>query len=383
MYPKPYSKVIPYGRQSVEKTDIDAVVETLKSDFVTQGPRVASFEDALCELTGARYAVAVSSGTAALHLACQGLGLGRGDVGAVPAITFAATANCLRYVGAEVAFCDVDPVTGLATAASFQAVCESRKIKAMLPVSYSGSVCELDKIASLAGKSGAFVIEDAAHSIGATYQDSNDRVFRSASCEHSDAAILSFHPVKHVCAGEGGVVLTNDNTLAQRVRRLRSHGIEKGEAWEYDQVELGSHYRMTDIQAALGESQLKRLGGNLDRRRELVERYLKAFEKEPFASRIRVSTTDVNSAWHLFVVHFQDETERRAAYEFFHQRNVRVQVHYLPVYRHGYYAKKNYAPLEGAEAFYSTCLSLPMYPTIKYEEQEFVTECLRAFLSND
>lgn len=382
MYPKPYPKTIPYGRQSIEKADIDAVVATLLSDFVTQGPRVASFEKALCELTGASYAVAVSSGTAALHLACQGLGLGKGDTGAVPAITFAATANCLRYVRADVAFCDVDPITGLASAAHFQAVCESTEVKAMLPVSYSGSVADLERIASLARKNGSFVIEDAAHSIGATYCGEDGGRFQSGSCEHSDAAILSFHPVKHVCAGEGGAVLTNDETLARRVRTLRSHGIEKAEGWLYDQGELGNHYRMTDIQAALGESQLRRLGENIRKRGQLAERYLAAFNKEPFASRIRVSTRDKDSAWHLFVVQFRDEAERAAAYEFFQQRNVRVQVHYLPVYRHSYYERQGHEPLEGAEAFYSTCLSLPMYPTLDDEEQRYVIECLKAFLAN-
>ncbi len=376
---EPYPSVIPYGRQWIDESDVAAVVETLRSDFVAQGPKVAAFESALCELTGARFAVAVSSGTAALHLSCLGLGLGRGDLGIVPTITFAATANCLLYVGADVAFCDVDPRTGLAAPDHFsQALAAHPKAKVVLPVSYSGSVPDLAAISELAKKEGAFVIEDAAHSVGATYGEGSV----SASCEHSDVAILSFHPVKHVCAGEGGAVLTNDEMLARRVRRLRSHGIEPRDAWTYDQVELGYHYRMTDLQAALGLSQLSRLPSFLQRRRELAKRYRAALQCEPFSDRIRISSTDEKSAYHLFVVHFENEEERKAAYEHFHRHNVRVQVHYMPVYRHSYYDGPASRNCSGAEAFYSTCLSLPLYPLLKDEEQDYVIQCLKAFLES-
>lgn len=374
----PYPNVIPYGRQWINESDIEAVVETLRSDFVAQGPKVAELEAALCELTGAKYAIAVSSGTAALHLSCLGLGLDTNDFGIVPAITFAATANCLRYVGAQVAFCDVDSQTGLATAKTVSEALEKcPTAKVVLPVSYSGSVPDLPGIKKAAEGAGAFVIEDAAHSIGALYGDGS----RSASCEHSDAAILSFHPVKHVCAGEGGAVLTNDSLLAQKVRSLRSHGIEQRDQWTYDQVELGYHYRMTDLQASLGLSQLSRLPFFLERRRELVDRYRIAFEKLEFESRIQIATTDPRSAHHLFVVHFRDENERKAAYEFFHRHNVRVQVHYLPVYRHSYYEGTDSRLCPGGEAFYATCLSLPLYPLLKDEEQDYVIKCLTAFLS--
>ncbi|MDQ8186172.1 aminotransferase class I/II-fold pyridoxal phosphate-dependent enzyme [Pelagicoccus sp. SDUM812002] len=373
----PYPSVIPYGRQWIDESDIAAVVETLRSDFVAQGPQVAALETALCELTGTRYAVAVSSGTAALHLSCLGLGIGPADRGIVPAITFAATANCLKYSGANVTFCDVDSSSGLATSVHFMDALEKNPVaKVLLPVSYSGSVSDLSEISNLANEAGAFVIEDAAHSIGATYGSGS----RSASCEHSDAAILSFHPVKHICAGEGGAVLTNDETLARRLRTLRTHGIEPREQWRYDQVELGYHYRMTDLQASLALSQLKRLPDFLTRRRALVSRYRRAFEEEPFCSRIRVATTDEQSAHHLFVVHFRDEVEREAAYTFFHRHNVRVQIHYMPVYRHSYYEGFESRLCKGADRFYATCLSLPLYPLLKDEEQNFVIRCLRAFL---
>jgi len=370
---------IPYGKQSIDDSDIEAVVSVLRSDFVTQGPVVGEFESALAEYTGARYAVAVSSGTAALHLACQALDLGAGDRGIVPAITFAATANCLRYVGAEPGFCDVDPVTGLSGSAEFQAALDQGPAKALLPVSYAGSASELAAVASLAHKSGAYVIEDAAHSIGARYRDRQGRDFASASCSHSDAAILSFHPVKHVCAGEGGAILTNDETLARRSRRLRSHGMERGPNWLYDQVELGSHYRMTEMQAALGKSQLLRLPAALHRRRRLALRYEDAFAQEPFASRVRLSNCDDGSARHLFVVHFESAERREAAYRFLHERSVRAQVHYKPVYRHSYYQGLGCKPLPSAEAFYAGCLSLPLYPSLGEDEQDYVIEALRRF----
>ncbi|MBC2605782.1 UDP-4-amino-4,6-dideoxy-N-acetyl-beta-L-altrosamine transaminase [Pelagicoccus albus] len=373
----PHPIPIPYGRQSIDDSDIAAVVEALKSEFVAQGPRVDRFESALCEVTGARYAIAVSSGTAALHLSCLGLGVEEGDVGIVPAITFAATANCLRYVGASPRFCDVDAKSGIAGPREFQNCLESDpSVKVMLPVSYSGAVTDLAEIARLAKKSGSFVVEDAAHSLGAEYSGG----CRSGSCEHSDAAILSFHPVKHICSGEGGAVLTNDKTLADRIRKLRSHGIERREAWLYNQTELGYHYRMTDLQAALGVSQLARLPSFLQRRRDLAVRYQTAFSEFPFSDRIRIASQDHLSARHLFVIHFSESEERDAAYRFFHEHNVKVQVHYMPVYRHSYYKEFVDAFLPGAESFYSTCLSLPLFPALKDEEQEYVIECLRRFL---
>lgn len=375
---EPYPKPIPYGRQCIDESDIEAVTRTLRSDFVAQGPQVSAFEAELCELAGARHAIVVSSGTAALHLCCLGLGLRAGDVGLVPGITFAATANCLRYVGAEVGFVDVDPVSGLSSVEHFASKMEETdRVRALFPVSFSGAVPDLGGISKLASKHGAFVVEDAAHSIGARYGED----FASASCDHSDAAILSFHPVKHVCAGEGGAVLTNDSVLADRIRRLRSHGIANQEDWLYDQTELGHHYRMTDLQAALGRSQLGKLPGFLARRRSLALRYQELFEREPFASRIQISNLDEGSALHLFVVHFSSSAERQAAYSFLHRHNVRVQVHYMPVYRHSYYKEQGHVPLSGCEGFYETCLSLPLFPMLADEEQDYVVRCLEAFLT--
>ncbi|MDQ8201541.1 UDP-4-amino-4,6-dideoxy-N-acetyl-beta-L-altrosamine transaminase [Pelagicoccus sp. SDUM812003] len=377
---------IPYARQCIEDDDIQAVVDVLKSDFVTQGPQIERFEASLAEYTGARYAVAVSSGTAALHLSCQGLGIQAGDVGLVPAITFAATANALRYVGAEVAFVDVDDRSGLASAEQFLAaadgLAEQSEKQVWLPVSYSGLPPDLPRIAAAARERGAFVVEDAAHSIGATYPDGAGSTCRSGSCSHSDAAILSFHPVKHLCAGEGGAVLTNDQTLARRIRRLRSHGVERGRNWLYDQVELGSHYRMTELQAALGLSQLGKLDRFLERRRAIAQRYQAALERQPFAGRVAMAHRPLESAWHLFVIRFANAIEREAAYHYFREHQIGVQVHYFPVYQHSYY--RNFAgghvSLPGAEAFYAACLSLPMYPQLTDADQDRVISTLKSFL---
>jgi len=379
-------KRIPYARQSIDDSDIEAVVGALKSDFITQGPRVGFFEDGLTEVTGARYAVAVSSGTAALHLAYLGLGMGYGDVCISPAITFGATANAARYCGGDVAFCDVDPLMGLANVGHFKqtvarlAVAE-KATKFFAPVSYSGSIPALGEIAEYATECGAYVIEDAAHSIGAVRDGS-----RSGSCDFSDAAILSFHPVKHVCAGEGGAILTNDETLARRARSLRSHGIqrsaelmERDGAWSYEQTELGMNYRMTELQAALGVSQLKRLAGFIDRRREIAQRYSDAFASPVFRRGFDCPRMDEGSSWHLYVARFRSAELRRSAYDFFQANGIGVQVHYIPVYRHIYYKSAGHEKLPGAEAFYEGCLSFPLFPDLSVDDQMRVIDVAEQF----
>lgn len=379
-------KPIPYARQSIDDSDIEAVVGALKSDFITQGPKIGFFEDGLKEATGARYAVAVSSGTAALHLAYFGLGLGEGDVGVMPAITFAATANAARYCGSEVSFCDVDPETGLANAGHFEEAVSQLKAagktaKLFAPVSFSGRMAGLREIAEYAGQCGAYVVEDAAHSIGATGDGA-----RSGSCVFSDAAILSFHPVKHICAGEGGAVLTNDETLARRVRNLRSHGIErpaelleKEGGWAYSQTELGLNYRMTELQAALGCSQLKRLDRFIDRRRAIAQRYSDAFEASVFRKGFDCPQMDTGSSWHLYVIRFHSSQLRRSAYDFFKTAGIGVQVHYIPVYRHPYYESTGVDEMPGSEKFYEGCLSLPLFPDLSVDDQLHVIEVAKVF----
>ncbi len=377
---------IPYARQSIDDSDREAVAAALRSDFITQGPRNGYFEDALKEATGARYAVAVSSGTAALHLAYLGLGMGDGDVGISPAITFAATANALRYCGSEVDFCDVDPQSGLARVADFRERVDAlaiagQKAKLFAPVSFTGRMPRLREISEYAAQCGAYVVEDAAHSIGA-HCDST----KSASCTHSDAAVLSFHPVKHVCAGEGGAVLTNDETLARRARNLRSHGIErpleamdKEGAWFYAQTELGWNYRMTEMQAALGNSQLERLDGFVARRRAIAQRYDEAFRSPIFRNGFERPEMTRGSSWHLYVIRFPSSNLRREAYDFFQANGIGVQVHYIPVYRHPYYRKVGFDALPGSEAFYEGCLSLPLFPALSDDEQQRVVDTAERF----
>ena len=377
---------IPYAKQCIDGSDIQAVVDSLKSEFITQGPRIESFEGALTEVTGARYAVVVSSGTAALHLAFAALGLKQGDFGLIPSITFAATANALVYCGAEPYFCDTHPDTGICEAIHFEDAAEElskreRVAKAYVPVSFTGRVADLEAIRELASKRGAYVIEDAAHSLGAT-----GKGVKSASCSCSDAAILSFHPVKLATSGEGGAVLTNDSVIAKRVRNLRSHGIEKPDSllkseggWAYAQNELGWNYRLTDIQASLGISQLKRLDDFLDRRRKLVAAYQQAFSQDPFRSCFDRPIESEGSAWHLYVIRFRTSKLRRAAYEYLRNLGILVQVHYMPVYRHPYYSEHVEKVRDGAERFYSGCLSLPLYPSLSAVEQSRVIDALAQF----
>ncbi len=377
---------VPYARQCIDQSDIDAVVETLQSDFVTQGPRIESFEEGLKAVSGAAHAVVVSSGTAALHVAYAALGIGTGDIGIVPAITFAATANALKYCGADPVFCDVDPDSGLARPADFANAIErlgsdGKSTKVLAPVSYSGRLCDLKAISKIARNAGAFVVEDAAHSLGA----SRDGTV-SGSCRYSDAAILSFHPVKHICAGEGGAVLTNDETVARRARSLRSHGIVKEPTltrseggWAYAQEALGWNYRMTDLQASLGESQLKRLDAFVESRRDRARRYDEAFRADLFGHCFERPYFDPQSSWHLYVVRFRDSDLRRRAYEWLQNEGIGVQVHYRPVYRHPYYERLGEGPLPGAESFYERCLSLPLYPSLADSDQIRVIAVLEEF----
>ena len=380
-------EMIPYARQCIDESDIESVREVLHSEFVTQGPRQEWFESALREVTGARYAIAVSSGTAALSLVVKGLSIGEKDLGFTSAITFVASANCLRMAGAEVAFADVNPETGLSEAEHFSAAVEAAGSdpSILIPVSYAGACPDMARISEYGQLRGAWVVEDASHSIGAEYGIGSD-VFKSGSCEHTDAATLSFHPVKHVCCGEGGAVLTNDETLARRIRRLRSHGIERPESlireegpWAYDQLELSGNYRLTDIQAALGVSQLNKLPEFLAARRDIAKKYDSAFSEEVFKKAFARPILDLRSAWHLYVIRFRDSDMRKKAYLYLEEKGIKTQVHYRPVYRNSYYEGCVDGELVGAEAFYGSCLSIPLFPSLNEGEQNRVIDALRSF----
>ena len=383
-----------YGRQNLDRSDIDAVIDVLRSDFLTQGPAVPRFEAALAERAGAKHAVAVSSGTAALHLACLAAGLGPGDFGLTAAVTFAASANCLRYVGAEAGFVDIDPEhLGLSCPALEQALRDAPHAKAVIPVHLAGLAHGAAEIRRVAG--GRILIEDAAHAFGGSYACG-----RPVGCgAYSDMAILSFHPVKTVTTGEGGAILTNDGDLARRLQVLRNHGIERDahafqspdahengriKPWLYELTMLGFNYRMTDIQAALGLSQLGKLDQFIARRRSIALRYDEAFA-DLAAVRLPQSRREdrAHSAHHLYIAMFDFDalgTTRTAVMEQLSERGVGSQVHYIPVYRHPYYAQRyrvDPTSFPQAERYYRGCLSLPLHPGLTDDEVERVIAAVR------
>ncbi|GGF21460.1 UDP-4-amino-4,6-dideoxy-N-acetyl-beta-L-altrosamine transaminase [Aliidongia dinghuensis] len=380
-------RFLPYGRQAIDDTDIAAVVEVLKGDYLTTGPKVAAFEAALAAKLGARFAVSNSSGTAALHLACLALGLGPGDAAIVPSVTFLATANAVRMVGADVVFADVDPDNGLMRpedleAAFARADAAGLKVRAVFPVHLAGQCADMTSLSALARRRGAAVVEDACHAIGAYHACGDGAAAAVGSCRLSDMAILSFHPVKTVAAGEGGAVTTNDPALARRLERLRAHGMvrdgaefenadmafdETGRAnpWYYEMPEIGWNYRLSDIHAALALSQLERLDGFVETRRALARRYDDLLA--PLAPRIEPIRRSRFSmpAWHLYsvLIDFTGAgTERAQVMNRLRAQGIGTQVHYIPVHRQPYYRKLNPGlVLPGAERYYARTLSLPLF----------------------
>jgi UDP-4-amino-4,6-dideoxy-N-acetyl-beta-L-altrosamine transaminase len=381
--------VLPYGRQTIEDDDIAAVVEALKADFLTTGPRVEAFETAFAETVGARHAVACANGTAALHLAMLALDVQPGEAVIAPSITFLATANCARYVGAEVVFADVDADSGLMTPDTLADALTrvgGRKLRAVLPVHLRGDVADLPGLAALAGEAGAVLVEDAPHALGSTMTFGNVAE-RAGDARHSAMATFSFHPVKTIATGEGGMVTTNDPALAQRLRIMRSHGMVRpdgGDPWWYEMPEPGFNYRLPDILCALGLSQLKKLPRFAARRRALARAYETALA--PLAP---VVTVAARPAWsdpvlHLMCVLIDFEAAgvtRRQVVDALRERGVGTQVHYIPVHRQPYYAERYGAlDLPGAESWYARCLSLPLYPGMADEDVGRVVEALRAVL---
>jgi len=379
---------IPYARQSISEEDIAAVVAALRSDWLTQGPRIAEFEQGVATYCGARHAVAVSSGTAALHLACLALGLGAGDLFWTSPNTFAATANCARYCGAQVDFVDIDPRTGNLSAEALEeklrrARAAGRLPKVLAAVHFAGHPCDMPAIRRLTREFGVRLIEDASHALGA--QVGPERV---GGGQHADATVFSFHAVKVLTTAEGGMVTTADDALAAGLRLLRTHGITREPSemdrapdgpWYYQQIALGFNYRMTDVQAALGCSQLSRLELFLARRRELARRYGEALGSAPVS--VPVELPGVRSTWHLYVVRVGQATgapSRREVFERMRARQVLVNVHYIPVHLHPYYQALGFrqGDFPESERFYAHSLTLPLYFGLSDAEQDRVCTAL-------
>jgi UDP-4-amino-4,6-dideoxy-N-acetyl-beta-L-altrosamine transaminase len=384
--------MIPYGRQSLDQADIDAVVQVLQSDWLTQGPTIERFEAAMAERCEAGFGIAVSNATAALHIACLAAGLGEGDALWTSPNTFLASANCGRYCGADVDFVDIDPLTwNLDVNALEHKLRAAERIgklpKVLVAVAFSGQSCDMRAIAELARTYGFIVIEDASHAVGARYAG------RPVGCgEFADMTVFSFHPVKIITTGEGGLVLTNRPELAERLRRLRSHGMTRDPAqmdepshgpWYYQQVELGFNYRITDMQAALGLSQLDKLDGFLARRRELAARYQQLLSDLPLD--LPTAQADADSAWHLYVVRLQTQrlaVSHREVFEGLRAAGIGVNVHYIPVHLQPYYRAQGFiaGDFPEAEAYYAQAISLPLFPAMTHEQQDFVIGQLKTLL---
>jgi perosamine synthetase len=369
--------LLPYGRQSVDEADIQAVVDVLRSDWLTTGPKVGEFEEAFATRVGAMHAVSFSSGTAALHAAAFAAGLSAGDEAITTPMTFAATGNCVLYQGAMPVFADVCSDTLNIDPAQIAKKISS-KTRAILPVAYAGHPADLDAIQKIASDNGLIVIEDACHALGASYRE---RLTGSIA----DMTVFSFHPVKHITTGEGGMVATNNTQFAETLRRFRNHGIssdarqrQSGGQWHYEMVLLGFNYRLPDIACALGIEQLKKLDANLARRREIAERYTAAFRELPGVIPPGMRP-DVNPAWHLYPIRLdlaKLTADRGQIFRALHAENIGVNVHYIPVHRHPYYVEKfGYRGGEYpvAEDAYERLISLPMFPAMTDQDVSAVT----------
>ena len=384
---------LPYGRQWINEDDIEAVVKALRSDWLTQGPVIEQFEQAIAEYCGAKYAVAVSNGTAALHLACLAARLGPGDTLWTSPNTFVASANCSLYCGAQPDFVDIDPRTYNMNVAALkaklsQAEQERRLPKIVAPVHFAGQSCEMEAIYALSQQYGFMILEDASHAIGGRYKDKP-----VGSCEFSDMAVFSFHPVKIITTGEGGMILTNNEELYQKLLRLRTHGITRnpkdmeGESegnWYYQQIELGFNYRITDIQAALGLSQLQRIDGLVARRHELVQRYNQALADLPI--NLPYQHPDAYSAFHLYVIRLrlnEIQKTRKEVFDALRQKKIGVNVHYIPVHTQPYYRKLGFSTGDypEAETYYKETITLPLYPAMSEDDQNYVSRAIRTILS--
>ena len=370
---------IPYGRQSIDENDIQSVVEVLKSDFLTTGPAIADFEKKVADYTGAKYAVAISNGTAALHAACFAAGIGEGDEVITTPVTFAASSNCVLYMGGTPVFADIDMKTYNICPEDIEKKITA-KTKAIIPVHFTGQPCDMDKINEIAKRHKLTVIEDAAHALGAVYKG-----IKIGSI--SDMTTFSFHPVKHITTGEGGMIVTNNEKLYERLKLFRSHGITREEKlllknegpWYYEQQALGYNYRITDIQCALGCSQMNKLDMFLKKRRDIAERYNKAFAGNKNIVAPYQDESGIN-AYHLYVIWVKPEI-RKELFIRLREAGIGVNVHYIPVYMHPYYRENGYENVTcpNAERYYGGAVSIPIYPALTKEEQRYVIDKVNEF----
>lgn len=394
-------KGIPYGKQNITQDDIDAVVETLKSDYLTQGPKIAEFEQEFAKYIGCDYAVAVANGTAALHLCALALDVKKGDKVITPAITFAASSNCIRYCGGDVEFADIDPKTYLLDISKVKDLLENSPkgtYKGIVPVDFAGRAVDLEAFRKLADEYNLWLIEDACHAPGGYFIDSKGTKQNCGNGIFAELAIFSFHPVKHIAAGEGGMITTNDKALYEKLLVLRTHGITKNSNeyensiefaastddksittyphWYMEMQTLGYNYRLTDFQAALGTSQLKRADEGLKKRREIAVTYEKAFAGKPY---IRNQSGSIEGhGYHLYIIEVEN---RLGLYNFLREKNIFAQIHYIPTHLMPYYKQFGWkeGDMPNSEKYYTGCLSLPMYPALTKEEQEYVIYSVNSF----
>ena len=379
--------MIPYGRQEISKDDIESVVDVLRSDFLTQGPVVPNFEAALAGYCGAEFGIAVNSATSALHLACLALGLKKGDILWTSPISFVASSNCGVYCGASIDFVDIDLETYNMSVENLEfKLIQAEKIgklpKIVIPVHLAGQSCDMIKIKELSVRYNFKIIEDASHAIGGKYEGSP-----IGSCLYSDVTVFSFHPVKIITTGEGGMCMTNSPEIASKIYRLRSHGIVRHAdemtcppdgPWYYQQVELGYNYRMTDIQAALGYSQFKRLDEFVSKRHTIVSNYNELISENDFTLP---KTNGVSySSFHLYIIRVKNSSEHLSIFQKLRHHGILVNLHYIPIYRHPFYQKFNFDKKDfpNAEIYYSQAISLPIYTTLTRESQEYIAKVLNS-----
>lgn len=375
--------IIPYGRQYITEGDIAAVVKVLESDYLTQGPAVAAFEEAFANYIGSKYAVAVANGTTALHLCALALGVNEQSKVITSPITFAASANCVRYCGGEVVFADIDPQTALLDIEKVKALLEASSkgtYQGIIPVDFAGYPVNMDAFRELSDEHGLWLIEDACHAPGGYFTDSKGEQQNCGNGAYADLAIFSFHPVKHIACGEGGMITTNRKDLYEKLLQLRTHGITKDPnllqenhgGWYYEMQSLGYNYRLSDIHAALGVSQLQQAEKNLKKRKAIAKQYDDAFQD----TEIQPLTSVEGHAYHLYVIQTE---KRKELYDELREKGIYAQVHYIPAHQLPYYQQLGTYNLPKAEDYYTQCLSLPMYPSLSEAEHAFVIETVINF----